>query len=77
MSFKNNYICFMNENLYGWLFTYNPHTENWRTCKREDYLKFFSSPETEFIRSKNLNTLIEIIIKTQGDEDKIKKLISE
>lgn len=61
--------------LYGWVFTYNPFTSNWRACKRDNYLKLFDAPETEFIRSKNLDTLISLVIKTQGEEEKIKKLV--
>lgn len=61
--------------LYGWVFTYNPFTSNWRACKRDVYLKLFDAPESEFIRSKDLDTLISLVIKTQGEEEKIKKLV--
>jgi hypothetical protein len=59
------------DNLYGWVFTYNPITGNWRACTREDYLDFFSIPEKNFIRSKDLNTLQEIIMKSLYLEDKL------
>ncbi len=63
------------EQLHGWLFTFNSYSKNWVCCKREQYLDLFSKPETEFLRSKDINTLIELIIKTGGDEVKIKKLL--
>jgi len=63
------------EELHNFIFTYNNYTGNWRVCKREQYLDLFNKPETEFLRSKEINTLIELIIKTGGDEEKIKKLI--
>lgn len=63
------------EELHNWLFTYNSYTQLWRTTKRENYLDLFSKPETEFLRSKDINTLMELIIKTGGDEVEIKKLL--
>jgi hypothetical protein len=61
--------------LHGWVFTFNIYTKNWVAATRDQYLDLFSKPETEFLRSKNINTLQELIIKTGGDEEKIKKLI--
>lgn len=63
------------EQLHGWLFTFNSYSQNWICCKREQYLDLFNKPETEFLRSKEINTLIELIIKTEGNEEKIKKLL--
>ena len=63
------------EQLHNFLFTYNSYTKNWRVTQRENYLDFFSKPEKEFLRSKDINTLMELIIKTGGDEVKIKKLL--
>lgn len=55
------------EYLHNWLFTYNSYTENYRACKREDYLRFFSEPEENFIRSKSLQDLEDLIIKFKGE----------
>mgnify|MGYP000113704912 CR=1 FL=1 len=63
------------ENLYGWLFSFNPETGNWRDCTRDQYLDMFSKPETEFLRSDNINHLIALIMKHKGDVETLNKLI--
>lgn len=63
------------QSLYGWVFTFNPNTGNYRACQREELNQFFSEPETNFLRSKHLETLEEIIIKNEGNSSKIHKLI--
>ena len=64
-----------NENLYEWVFHFNPYTQNWRACKRNEYLDLFNKPESNFLISKNISTLRELIEKTDGNIDKINKLI--
>lgn len=66
----------MNKNdLYGWMITFNPETGNYRAFDRDDYLRAFSEPETNFLRSKSKDTLEELIMKAGGDKYKISKLI--
>lgn len=60
--------------LYGWIFTFNPHTGNYRCCKREDYLRFFNEPEENFLRSKSIDTLEELILKSGGKKEIIDSL---
>lgn len=64
--------------LYGWLFTYNPFTDKWRAAKSEHKEELFSSFKGEnVISSSKIETLIELIIKTDGDRDKIEKLLKK
>lgn len=65
-----------NSTLYNWVFNFNPFTQNWRACKREDYNKLFSEPESNFLSAKDLNVLIELILKTNGNIDKINNLLN-
>lgn len=71
---KNN-----KENLYGWLFTYNPHTSLWSATTRDNYFLLFSTRTKEedklVLRSSSFKTLEEIIMKTNGDQSLIKKLV--
>ena len=62
------------EHLTNWLFTFNSHTGNWRACTRDQYLDFFSKPESDFVRSKNIEDLRDLIVKNQGDADKLTSL---
>jgi hypothetical protein len=64
------------ENLYDWLFHYNPFTKTWNAFKRDDLKKYFNGESENTLSSKNYNTLVEIIHKSGGDDKKIKKLIN-
>jgi len=59
--------------LYNWIFHYNPYTTLWETCKREHYTQLFSGGNDK-ITSSNINVLIEIVCKTDGDAELINKL---
>lgn len=61
--------------LYDWLFHYNHYTKIWTAFKREDINKYFNGELEDALSSKKHNTLVDIIIKTGGDENKIKKLL--
>lgn len=65
---ENNYLD-------GWIFRYNSATNNWLVCTRDQWLDMYNIPETNFLRSKEFKTLQEILIKNQGDAEKIKQLI--
>ena len=64
-----------NEQLYDWLFHYNPYIEHWAAFRREDSTDYFNGKLLDVLVSKKHETLVEIIIKTEGDPKKIKKLI--
>ena len=58
----------------GWVFTYIEATKTWRCAKREHYVELFNGGDN-FLSSDSFDTLCEIIIKTDGDKVKLKKLI--
>lgn len=64
-------------NLYGWLFTYNPHTKLWSAFKSEDKEAYFNNTKEckSRISSKTIDTLLYMIIKYNGNveepEDKV------
>lgn len=60
-----------NKNLYQWLFHYNHLSEKWNAFKREDYVDVFNGKKKPLSSSK-IDTLIEIIEKTNGDVTKLK-----
>jgi hypothetical protein len=68
-----------NENLYGWVFTFNPYTQVWNAAKSENYTLMFSATSKnskKVLKSKDINTLIELIIKTDGEPAKLNKLVA-
>lgn len=54
--------------LYGWVFTFNPYTNEWAAFYKDTYNEYWSNNKVEgVIRSSTLHTLIEILHKTKGD----------
>lgn len=63
-------------NLYGWIFHYNHFTAAWSAARREDYNDLFSNRKsTNVLSSSKIETLVEIICRTNGDASKISKLL--
>jgi len=60
-----------NEQLYQWIFNYNPYTQDWRAVKREDYIQLFSDNDEIVLKSSKIDTLVEIIKKTNGKLNKL------
>lgn len=64
------------EQLEGWLLTYNPHIGSWLAVTRDNAnLLFNDHKNSEVLKSKSSDTIIELIIKTQGKQDKINTLL--
>ena len=64
------------QNLYGWLFTYNPHTKLWSAFKSEDKEAYFNNTECPSkITSKTIDTLLYMIIKTDGKPEEFDSLV--
>jgi hypothetical protein len=59
------------DNLYDWLFHYNIYTKKWEAFKRDE-VAAFGSGKAKLITSSNINTLIEIVKKTNGDTEKLR-----
>lgn len=64
------------ENLAGWVFTFNPHTELWLATTRDNYNQLFNGGK-DVLKSKDFHTLQYIIMKTNGNKQKIKQLTNE
>lgn len=62
------------DNITDWVFHFNIHTEKWEAAKRENYNELFSGDEGNVIKSSSVDTLIQLIEKTDGDVDKLRKL---
>lgn len=57
----------MEENLYGYVFHYNPITKTWSAIPRDHYLEYWSNPtDNKFLRSSDIKTLITLVSK--GDD---------
>lgn len=56
------------ENLYDWLFHYNPYEELWSAFKRENKEKYFNGQlrSDELCKAKSIDVLIEFIAKKKG-----------
>jgi hypothetical protein len=66
------------DNLYGWLFTYNPYTNLWNAATRDNYFLLFSNPSNELVlKAKDLKVLTELIGRTNGDAKLIKQLLNQ
>jgi len=65
------------EMLYGYVFHFNPYTKIWAAIPRDIYNDYWNDANLEgVIRSSKIETLISILYKTDGDAEKIKKLVS-
>lgn len=64
--------------MHDWVFHFNPFTQTWAAIPRDKYIHYWSDASLkEVLRSNSINTLIDILYKTQGDLAKIAKLIRE
>lgn len=59
--------------IYDWVFHYNIYTNLWEAAKRDNYFELFNGGKN-VLRSSDIKTLITIINRTNGDNDKISKL---
>lgn len=60
------------ENLYNWVINYNPYTKTWRGAKRENYEMLFSAINSPLvIKAKELDVLVDILRRTDGDTTKL------
>lgn len=62
--------------MYGWMFTYNPFTKQWCAFEKDHFYEYWSNHTSPYVlRSKHLNTLLDLIHKTKGDVDLIDDLV--
>lgn len=62
-------------NLYNWVFHFNPYQNRWFAVKRENYGQLFSGGP-DVLKSNEISTLVSIIKRTDGDKAKINKMLS-
>lgn len=63
-------------NISGWVFIYNEFTKNWQAATRENIQMLFNDIMNEgVLKSKSFNTLIDIIRRTNGNQEALKRLV--
>lgn len=63
--------------MYEWIFHYNPYSALWSAFQRKDYVQYFNDlndPNLMVIKSKEFNTLVELLRKLNCDPIKIADL---
>ena len=64
------------DNLHNFIFHYNSLTKNWESVLRDNYNLLFSDNSNKLVlKSKSFDTLRELIIRTNGDQNKINDLL--
>ena len=64
----------LKNHLSDWIINYNYITKTWRAVKRDDYRELFNGGNN-IIKSNKLDTLVEILNRTNGDKIKLNSLI--
>jgi hypothetical protein len=74
---KNINEAVNDEVLYGYVFHFNPYTKIWSAIPRDNYSEYWNDANLEgVIRSSKFETIVSILYKTDGNAEKIKKLVS-
>lgn len=64
--------------LYHWIFHFNEYTGLWNAVHRDHYHDYWSNRNFGgVISSRNIGTLVELVKKTNGDPEKIEKLVGD
>jgi predicted alternative tryptophan synthase beta-subunit len=63
--------------LQDWVFHFNSFTEQWAAIPRESYDQYWNDyKNTAVLRSKTLNTLLELLHKAKGSSNVIEHIIN-
>jgi len=63
--------------LQDWVFHFNSYTETWAAIPRETYNEYWNDYKNAgVIRSKNINTLLELLHKAKGSINAIEHIIN-
>jgi hypothetical protein len=63
--------------LEDWVFHFNSFTEEWAAVPRETYNEYWNQNDhPDVLRSRNLNSLLDLLHKSKGDREVIEKLTS-
>ena len=63
--------------LYEWLFHYNGYEKLWYAFTRESKDDYFNGTGNKYIKSKNIDTLMFIIVKAEGKFENVKSVVNE
>ena len=63
--------------LHEWLFNYNGYEKLWYAFTRETKDDYFNGTGNRYIKSKNIDTLMFIIVKAEGKFENINDVINE
>lgn len=59
----------MKEHLHNWVFNYNPYVKKWAAIPRDMYNEYWNNNDApSILRSSSIETLLEIINKTEGKD---------
>ena len=67
------------EQLYlnDWVFHFNAYAETWAAIPRESYNEYWNDYKNAgVLKSKNINTLLELLYKSKGDANVIEHIIN-
>lgn len=68
----------MNNNyLYNWLFHYNGYENLWYGFTQDEKDNYFNGTDNKYLKSKNIETLMFIIVKAEGKLENVKDFINE
>jgi hypothetical protein len=63
--------------LTDWVFHFNAHTEQWAAIPRETYNEYWNDYKNSgVLRSKTLNTLLDLLHKAKGSIDVVEHIIN-
>lgn len=63
--------------LNDWVFHFNSHTEQWAAIPRETYIEYWNNyKHSGVLRSKEINTLLELLHKAKGNNNVIEHIIN-
>jgi G:T-mismatch repair DNA endonuclease (very short patch repair protein) len=61
--------------MHDWIFHYNPYEDRWAAIPRDNYTDYWNDrAHKNILRSKHLNTLIDLLYKCKGSVDCIEDL---
>lgn len=63
--------------LHEWLFHYNGYENLWYAFTRETKNDYFNGTGNKYIKSKNIDTLMFIIVKAEGKFENVKNVVNE
>ena len=63
--------------LHEWLFHYNGYEKLWYAFTRETRDDYFNGTGNRYIKSKNIDTLMFIIVKAEGKFENINNVVNE